>query len=48
LFAKRPERGRFAWPQVASASVSLTPAQFDDAARRHRLAHACTHLELAA
>jgi transposase len=27
LFAKRLERGRFVWPQAASGSVSLTPAQ---------------------
>ena len=27
LFAKRLERGRFIWPQVASGTVSLTPAQ---------------------
>lgn len=27
LFAKRLERGRFVWPQAASGSVFLTPAQ---------------------
>jgi len=27
LFAKRLERGRFVWPQAASGTVSLTPAQ---------------------
>jgi len=27
LFAKRLERGRFIWPQTASGTVSLTPAQ---------------------
>ena len=27
LFAKRLERGRFLWPQAASGTVSLTPAQ---------------------
>ena len=27
LFAKRLERGRFIWPQAASGTVSLTPAQ---------------------
>jgi len=27
LFAKRLERGRFVWPQAASGSVSLSPAQ---------------------
>ena len=27
LLAKRLERGRFIWPQAASGSVSLTPAQ---------------------
>lgn len=27
LFAKRPERGRFIWPQATSGTVSLTPAQ---------------------
>jgi transposase len=27
LFAKRLERGRFVWPQTASGSVHLTPAQ---------------------
>jgi transposase len=27
LLAKRLERGRFIWPQAASATVSLTPAQ---------------------
>ena len=27
LFAKRLERGRFVWPQVAHGSVHLTPAQ---------------------
>ena len=27
LFVKRLERGRFVWPQAASGSVYLTPAQ---------------------
>src|ERR1700716_4132609 len=27
LFAKRLERGRFIWPQAASGTVALTPAQ---------------------
>ncbi len=27
LFVKRLERGRFVWPQAASGSVHLTPAQ---------------------
>jgi transposase len=27
LFAKRLERGRFVWPQAASGTVALTPAQ---------------------
>ena len=27
LFAKRLERGRFIWPQAASGTVHLTPAQ---------------------
>jgi transposase len=27
LLSKRLERGRFVWPQAASGSVSLTPAQ---------------------
>lgn len=27
LFAKRLERGRFVWPQAASGSVALSPAQ---------------------
>jgi transposase len=27
LFAKRLERGRFVWPQAASGTVHLTPAQ---------------------
>lgn len=27
LLAKRPERGRFVWPQAHSGKVSLTPAQ---------------------
>ena len=27
LFAKRLERGKFVWPQTASGSVHLTPAQ---------------------
>jgi len=27
LFAKRLERGRFVWPQAATGSVSLSPAQ---------------------
>lgn len=27
LLVKRLERGRFVWPQAASGSVSLTPAQ---------------------
>ena len=27
LFAKRLERGKFTWPQSASGTVSLTPAQ---------------------
>jgi len=27
LFAKRLERGRFVWPQAASGTVSLSPAQ---------------------
>jgi transposase len=27
LFAKRPERGRFFWPQATSGTVSLTQAQ---------------------
>lgn len=27
LLAKRLERGRFVWPQAASGTVSLTPAQ---------------------
>jgi transposase len=27
LFAKRLEKGRFVWPQAASGSVVLTPAQ---------------------
>jgi transposase len=27
LFAKRLEQGRFVWPQAASGSVHLTPAQ---------------------
>jgi transposase len=27
LFAKRLERGRFVWPQAASGTVALSPAQ---------------------
>jgi transposase len=27
LYAKRPERGHFVWPQAKDGVVSLTPAQ---------------------
>ncbi len=38
LFAKRLERGRFIWPQAASGTVSLTPAQLSMLLGRDRLA----------
>ena len=47
LFAKRLERGRFIWPQAASGTVSLTPAQLVDAAGRDRLAAAGAQLRAA-
>jgi transposase len=34
LFAKRLEQGKFVWPQATSGTVSLSPAQTVDVARR--------------
>jgi transposase len=48
LFAKKLERGRFAWPQAVDGRVALSRGTVSDVAGGHRLAVAGAHRGAAA